>query len=188
MAFLNTSETSQTQLQDTAISTSSPVQHIADLSTGANLWDLNHIQFMNESPLWAVSNNFLMNEGDTARSFGQTLDLQLQDPNYSSNNHVPDSQGYLETIHPPAVLDLRNVWFTRVHRSEDSLCDPPLSRQARESITQPVLSPSDPELVDEECRRGLTNALISPFPRDDLLPSSEFLVIQILHFRNHDAN
>lgn len=186
MAFLNTIEISQTQLQDTAKSTSSPVQHIADLSTGANLCGLNHIEFMNESPLWAINSNFLMNEGDAAGTFGQSHNSQLQDPNYSSNNHVSD--GYLETIHPPVVSDLRNVWFTRIYRSEESLCDPPLSRLARESISRPAWSPSEPELVDEECRLGLTNALISAFPRDDFLPSSEFLVVQILHYSNHDAN
>lgn len=164
----------QAQLQTIDISGSTPGRSVADFNTGSNVWDFQNLDFLEDTPLWSIDNGFAMSgmEGVTS---GQLHDMNLQIFDYSGTNGFINGQNHSESPQASVALDMRNIWFTKVPRSEDSHDYP--SFQAENSTTsQPTSSPREPEIVDEECRRYLTRSLGHPFPQEDLLPSSGFLV------------
>lgn len=174
--------TLQARLQSTVISTSTPGHHIPDFGNGENIWDLSNMEYIDNSELWTVNGGFLMNDVDTARTARQLEDIQPQNSGFTGNVHVLDVQHHLDTSELPAILDMRNIWFTTIQRSEETLSQP-----VSTSASQSSLSPGGPEIVDEEYRRGLNKVLIYSFPQEDLLPSSGFLVSKLLS-KGHNAN
>jgi hypothetical protein len=139
---------------------------------------------MDDSSAWTINTGILVNGANAVGPTAEIQDSQFQISAQSRN--VCDAQDPLEPIQPAAVFDMRDTWFTKiqrsVQRSEESLRNAASRPQSRISTSHSVISPREPELVDEECRRGLTQALVYQFPQDHLLPSPEFLVRQIFDF------
>ncbi|KAE9376327.1 hypothetical protein N431DRAFT_501240 [Stipitochalara longipes BDJ] len=162
----------QAQLQTIEISGSTSGQVTLGFGTGANLWDFQNLDFMDETPLWAIDNSFSVN-GVEDGNLGQLQDIQLQAFDYSGGNTTVN--GYdLSEKPPPPVLDMRSIWFTKVQRSDENPYHPFFLTETTPT-SQPTSSPREPEIVDEECRRNLTRSLVHPFPQEDLLPSPGFL-------------
>ncbi len=167
-------DTLQTQLQTIQISGSTPRRSVADFNPGANVWDFQNLDFMEDTPLWTMDNGFPMNGIEDAAS-GQLQDMNLQIFDYTETNDFLNGQDHSERAGLPVVSDMRNIWFTKVQRSDESKCYPPFLAESS-TTSQPTSSPREPEIVNEECRRDLTRSLNHQFPQEDLLPSSGFLV------------
>ena len=168
MTFLGT--------QDAAIIASAPTPSGVDIITGANVWDFENIDFMNDSSLWAGPFGSITHGVYTAEPLRELQELQFQTSEYSRNIHVFDRHCSPDANQLPTIFDMRNIWFTKVQRSEESIQESPPYRRSSTTISHSAISPREPELVDDESLRGLSNALIHPFPQEHLLPSSEFLV------------
>jgi hypothetical protein len=164
----------QAQLQTIEISGSTPGRSAPDFDPGANVWDFQNLDFMEDTSLWTMDNGFAMNGIEDATS-GQPPDLHLQLFDYSVDNDISNGHDHPERPGLPIVLDMRNIWFTKVQRSDESQYHPSCLAEST-TTSQPTSSPREPEIVDEECRRDLTRSLSHPFPQEDLLPSSGFLV------------
>jgi hypothetical protein len=165
----------QAELQTIEISGSTPGQSTADFSTGPNVWDFHNLDFMEETPLWAIDNSFAIN-GIQDGTSAQLEDLQLHGFDYSGGHDISNGHELSGKPGTPAILDLRSIWFTKVQRSDESPYHPFFLAETTPT-SQPTSSPREPEIVDEECRRDLTRSLVHPFPQEDLLPSSAFLVV-----------
>ncbi len=164
----------QAQLQTIDMSGSTPGRSVADFNNGSNVWDFQHLGFLEDTPFWSIDNDLAMNgmEGATP---GQLHDMNLQIFDHSGTNGFVNGQNHSESPQASFALDMRNIWFTKVPRSKGSH-DYPVFQAEYSSTSQPTSSPREPEIVDEECRRYLTRSLSHPFPQEDLLPSSGFLV------------
>lgn len=157
------------------------------LNFGSNMWDFETLGFLDDAPLWNMTGGFLMNEIELNGTPSQMHDLPV--------NHDPgirDSSNGMQIGHDdpsvqsgskePTVIDMRDIWFTKIKREDHSVdCAPSIVRR-RTSISRSVTSPSEPELVDEDCRRELSKALTHPPPQEDLLPSSRFLNLSIRRY------
>jgi hypothetical protein len=141
------------------------------------MWDLDSIEFTDSPSFWSINNGFLVNGAPTAETSQELQNLQFQTSEYFRNVPVSDKQSPPKANQLPVVFDMRNTWFTKIQRREESLQSPPSFPRSSISISNSATSPREPELVDDECRRGLSNFLVHPFPQEHLLPSSEFLVI-----------
>ena len=162
------------QMQPSQISGSTPSQASVGFETGANLWDFYNLDFMEETPLWTIDDSFSMT-GVEEGNLGQLQDPPLQAFDYTCGNNVMNSHKLSENVRPPAVLDMRSIWFTKVQRSDANPYHPFFLAETTPT-SQPTSSPREPEIVDEEYRRDLTKSLVHPFPQEDLLPSPAFLV------------
>jgi hypothetical protein len=170
----------QAQLQTIEISGSTPGRSVTEFNPAANVWDFQNLEFMEDTPLWTMDNGFAMNGiEDTTSGHLPGLNLQLFD--YSGDNDISNGQEHSERLRPPVALDMRNIWFTKVQRSDKSHYHPSFLAEST-TTSQPTSSPREPEIVDEECRRNLSRSLNHPFPQEDLLPSSGFLVGNLLPF------
>jgi hypothetical protein len=170
----------QAQLQTVGISGSTPGRSVADFNPEANVWDFQNLKFMEDTPLWTMDNGLAMN-GIEDHTSEQLPDLHLQLFDYSGDNDISNGQEHPERLGPPIVVDMRNIWFTKVQRSDESHYHPAFLAE-NTTTSQPTSSPREPEIVDEECRRDLNRFLSHPFPQDDLLPSSGFLVRNLFSF------
>lgn len=174
-ASLSPREGLQAQLQTIEISESTPGQSVNEFNQGSNLWDLQNLDFLNDGdPLWAIDNGFAMNGVDIGIS-GQVHDMNLEAFDYSNGNNDFNGQHLLEDSGLPTPPDMRSIWFTKVQRSDESQYNPCFLAESA-TASQPTSSPREPEIVDEDCRRHLTRSLVNPFPQENLLPSSGFLV------------
>ncbi|KAG4423723.1 hypothetical protein IFR04_003148 [Cadophora malorum] len=138
------------------------------------MWDLESLGFLNDAPLWNMNGGFMMNEMGIPQMHDFLLDNQ---PGFVASNTLQDRVDNPSLPcgrKSPAVMDMRDIWFTNIKR-DDHLCNRPPSIVRRTSISRSVTSPDEPELVDEDCRRELSKALTHPPPQEDLLPSSRFL-------------
>ena len=165
MLFHGMEALSQARPQSTVISASTPGQPIAGFETGENTWDFNNTEWMDIAELWTINS-----EVGTTGMTGQLQDTQPQNSGYAGNVHRLHSQRHPDASRLPAILDMRDIWFTTIQRSKEN--DPPI----RTSVFQSHSSPGGLEMIDEEYRRSLTKALIRPFPEEDLLPCSDLLV------------
>lgn len=136
---------------------------------------------MDDPSLWNFNSGFLMNETSMNGASSQVPDFQFGNSEYTDNTQHPSAQ-----IPPanarkqsPKIIDMRDIWFTRIQR-EDHLAIIPALPPRRNSMSMSVTSPSEPEIVDEDCRRELSRALTNPLPLEDFLPSSGFLVLKTL--------
>ena len=143
---------------------------------GSNMWDFESVGFLNDAPLWNMNGGFMMNEMGIPQMHDFPMDTE---PEFVDSN-VPHDRVDNPSLpcgrKSPAVMDMRDIWFTNIKR-DDHLCNrTPSITQRRTSVSKSVTSPDGPELVDEDCRRELSKALTHPPPQEDLLPSSRFLV------------
>ncbi len=161
---------------DVAMSGSTPTCHVADFDIGSTLWDFNSMGFMDDNPLWTLNTGFF-NDMNGAGAPMQLPDVDLDDTEYLGNIHERQNQNQprIRSIEAPMVMDMRDRWFTKIERSTERQHHLP-RLPASVSSSKTAASPSEPEIVDEECRRGLSKALIPPAPQEYLLPSSGFLV------------
>lgn len=146
-----------------------------DHDAGANIWDFSNVELMDDCLLWEQNSGFQTDVFRAAEIMESRRDVQLQSPGCSGDFQLSDGNNRSTKTELPPVLDLGNMWFTKIHRKGESLYDSPFT-PASTSTYQSNLSPRVPEVVVEDCRLGLSKALIPPSPQDDLLPSSEFLV------------
>jgi hypothetical protein len=149
-------------------------QSAADFASAVNIWDFHNLEFMEDTPLWTIDNGFPMNgiDNGTSEHF-QAIDMQNFD--FSGDRDISNGQDLPQKPGLPAVMDMRSIWFTKVQRSDENPYHPFFLAETTPT-SQPTSSPREPEIVDEECRRDLTRSLVHPFPQEDLLPSSGFLV------------
>lgn len=159
---------------------------MTDFNPGANIWDFHNPDFMDDTALWTIDGGILMG-GVDAGNTGQLHDVHLQVSDYLGDIHISNDHEYSETHGVPVVLDLRNIWFTKIQRRDESHYNPTLLAEST-TRSQPASSPREPEMVDEECRRDLSRSLIHPFPQEDLLPSSGFLVERLHPSLKYDIN
>ncbi|KAL5322251.1 hypothetical protein ACEPPN_010223 [Leptodophora sp. 'Broadleaf-Isolate-01'] len=166
---------------DMGNSGSTPCQPSLDFAS--NLWDFQSLGFMDDPSLWNFNSGFLMNETSMNGASSQVPDFQFGNSEYTDNTQHPSAQ-----IPPanarkqsPKIIDMRDIWFTRIQR-EDHLAIIPALPPRRNSMSMSVTSPSEPEIVDEDCRRELSRALTNPLPLEDFLPSSGFLNLSVRRY------
>ncbi|KAH7348902.1 hypothetical protein BKA65DRAFT_397962 [Rhexocercosporidium sp. MPI-PUGE-AT-0058] len=160
---------------------STPCQ--ANFDFGPNVWDFQSIGFMENTSLWNFEGEFIMNDIGLNGDSNQLPDLQLGIPDFA-DKIVPNS-GQKPPTHAegisPRIIDMRDIWFTGFQR-EDHLAIIPALPVRRNSMSMSVTSPSEPEIVDEDCRRQLSRALTHPPPQEDLLPSSRLLNLSVRRY------
>jgi hypothetical protein len=177
-------ETLQAQLQRTPLLGSTPGQLNTDFNGGTNIWDFHNLDFLDDNPLWALDNGGFPMGGIEVETSGQLQEMHIQVSDFSGDTPFSNHRDHPEKQRFPSVLDLRNIWFTKIQRSDESHSRPSFFAEST-TTSQATSSPRESEIVDEECRRDLTRSLIHPFPQEDLLPSSGFLVG---HFLPPDLN
>ncbi|KAI6712903.1 hypothetical protein JHW43_004557 [Diplocarpon mali] len=165
------------------IPNATPTYPVADFTLGSQIWGFHSMGFMDDASLWAANHGFLASGMDTTGAPLSSLpdtDVSQLEPlgNHHHGRGQQDARG--TGTAPPAAIDVRELWFTRIPRTTEKQHYPQLSPSI--SNSGPAASPSESEIVDEECRRELRKALVRPIYQEDFLPSSSFLNICVRRF------
>ena len=160
----------QTRRISSVTSVSSNINSTNSVDTTGNMWDLNNLQFIDDSA-WSFNSDFWMNAVGVEATSSHPLNGPLLSPGYPNDEYSSNRQDAPRPTRSPIILDLRSLWITKIHSGEETLDLPPSS-----PVQTPSSGPEDATHIDEQYRRGLTNAFIYQLPQDVSVPSSEFLV------------
>ncbi|KFZ01298.1 hypothetical protein V500_00813 [Pseudogymnoascus sp. VKM F-4518 (FW-2643)] len=169
LEVLARSETTHKGMTDTAESAAHEVLPVDPLRTSTRAWDFSDMQFTEDFPVWAIHGGFSVDTFNLAATAleNDVQDMQMLDPELSNRAQNPDSKLSEFTL-PPPVVNLENIWFTKV---QDVMEQPRYLLPFSTAPTDPVPQQD----VGDQYRQHLSKSLLHPAPQDDPLPSSDFL-------------